>query len=110
MDECPHCGEPLRENAESCPYCGSDIETGWNPDAEYLGLDLPDDDLDLPSARHTPLPELHWDGIVGVLLILVAVGAFLWAGYRAHAVLIIPFVLLLATCYFIYCRWVRSRA
>jgi hypothetical protein len=44
MDLCPHCGEPIEEDAPSCPHCGSDNETGWNPEAEYLSLDLPDDD------------------------------------------------------------------
>ncbi len=43
MFPCPHCGEPVPDGARSCPHCGSDDETGWNPDAEYLSVDLPDD-------------------------------------------------------------------
>jgi hypothetical protein len=110
MNECPHCGEPLREGAESCPYCGSDAETGWNPDADYLGLELPDDDFDLHDSRRAPLPELNWEGVLGVLLVLLAVAAFLWAGYRVHAALVVPFALLLGLCYLLYCRWLQSRA
>jgi len=45
-DECPFCGEPIDSDAESCPHCGSDAETGWNPDAEYLSLELPEDDAE----------------------------------------------------------------
>ncbi|HSQ42946.1 MAG TPA: zinc ribbon domain-containing protein [Fibrobacteraceae bacterium] len=26
---CPNCGNPLKPGAISCPYCGSDEETGW---------------------------------------------------------------------------------
>ena len=110
MDECPHCGEPLRENAESCPYCGSDFETGWNPDAEYLGLELPDDDLDIDPSRQDPLPELDWERILGALLVVTALAAFLWAGFRAHALLVLPCVVLLVACYVVYCRWIKTRA
>ena len=48
MSTCPHCGELIEDDAESCPHCGSDYETGWNPEADYLSLDLPsfDDDDD----------------------------------------------------------------
>jgi len=42
MEACPHCGEPVPPAAAACPHCGSDAETGWNPDAEYLGLELPE--------------------------------------------------------------------
>jgi hypothetical protein len=48
MDDCPHCGEPLDDDASSCPHCGSDFETGWNPDAEYYGVELPEEDEPAP--------------------------------------------------------------
>ena len=44
MDICPNCGEPIEEDAQACPHCGSDDETGWNPDVEYYSLELPEDD------------------------------------------------------------------
>ena len=51
MDECPHCGEPLPEKAESCPHCGSDFETGWKPDTDYYAVELPDDATPAQRAR-----------------------------------------------------------
>jgi len=44
QDECPHCGEPVEEGATFCRHCGSDAETGWNPDAEYESIELPEDE------------------------------------------------------------------
>ncbi len=44
QDECPFCGEPIDVDADFCPHCGSDAETGWNPDADYESLELPEDD------------------------------------------------------------------
>ena len=41
---CPHCGEPIPDDAQVCPFCGSDDETGWNPDAEYLSVELPEEE------------------------------------------------------------------
>ncbi len=38
---CPHCGFRLKENAISCPECGSDINTGWSDQASADWL-LPD--------------------------------------------------------------------
>jgi len=46
MDECPFCGEPIEDDATFCRHCGSDAETGWNPDSDYLSLELPEDDED----------------------------------------------------------------
>ena len=41
---CPICGEQVQANALACPHCGADDETGWSPDTEYDGMDLPVDD------------------------------------------------------------------
>jgi hypothetical protein len=49
MDECPFCGEPIEPEAEFCRHCGSDAETGWNPDADYESLELPEDDEEEPA-------------------------------------------------------------
>ena len=43
MFVCPHCGEEIEDdNAKSCPYCGSDDETGWREDVDYYAVDIPD--------------------------------------------------------------------
>lgn len=42
MYPCPHCGEPLADNAVCCRECGSDLETGWNPDVDYYSVEIPD--------------------------------------------------------------------
>ena len=41
---CPICGEPVDDDARACPHCGSDDETGWNPDADYLSVELPEEE------------------------------------------------------------------
>ena len=42
---CPNCGEEIyNDSARVCPHCGSDHETGWNPDADYLSVELPEDE------------------------------------------------------------------
>jgi uncharacterized Zn finger protein (UPF0148 family) len=38
---CSHCGAPLKEKAISCPYCGSDENTGWSDNAS-VDWELPD--------------------------------------------------------------------
>lgn len=42
---CPNCGAVVPNDAVACPECGSDDETGWSDDAQYLGYDLMDPDL-----------------------------------------------------------------
>ena len=74
--ECPVCGEALPPRARSCPACGADERTGWDPDSvAYDGLDLPDeafDDEDTPP--HAPLrrrPRLLWLGVAVLLVLLL---------------------------------------
>ncbi|HET7624406.1 MAG TPA: zinc ribbon domain-containing protein [Verrucomicrobiae bacterium] len=43
---CPNCGAEIPRKAKACPECGSDENTGWSEDAQYDGLDLPDDNFD----------------------------------------------------------------
>jgi hypothetical protein len=43
---CPNCGTDVLAGAAACPECGADDETGWSPETDYDGLDLPDDDDD----------------------------------------------------------------
>jgi hypothetical protein len=83
MNECPHCGESLDREAQSCPYCGSDFETGWNPDADYLSVDLPDDD-DFPAELEAgpPPKEVSPDNFVGALSIVLAGLLFLSVTFR----------------------------
>jgi len=38
---CPNCGASVRAGARACPECGSDEKTGWSPNADTAGLDLP---------------------------------------------------------------------
>ncbi len=76
MDRCPHCGKTLRPEAESCPYCGSDFETGWNPDADYYNLDLPTDEEEFPPREQAPSTSgVLWNTIGGLCTVALA-GAF----------------------------------
>ena len=42
--DCPNCGDYVDASAEACPSCGSCPRTGWNDDADYDALDLPEDE------------------------------------------------------------------
>jgi hypothetical protein len=44
MEECPHCGEPIDEEATFCHHCGSDASTGWKADTDYDAVELPEDE------------------------------------------------------------------
>lgn len=35
---CPHCGADVPRTATACPECGSDDQTGWSDEAEYVHL------------------------------------------------------------------------
>ena len=115
MDFCSHCGEPVENDARSCPHCGSDHETGWNPDAEYLSLDLPgvdDDDESLDG----PHGNLSTDGndltatrlanvgpiLGGALALTLSFGLLFAAGFPAYrwGILIPAGILLACLLYF----------
>ncbi len=73
MDRCPHCGRALRPDAESCSHCGSDFETGWNPDADYYGFELPsDEDLSPPREPSPSGRGIDWDTVIGIGTVVIA--------------------------------------
>ena len=121
MSVCPHCGEPLDEDAAACPHCGSDDETGWKPDADYYSVELPDDDLEAPGysepqgrprtpGSHPPAyPEWRWERALGMLLVVAAAALFLWVGSRTYQALVAPFALLLGICLLVFWRWMQVR-
>ena len=83
MDECPHCGEPIDEDAESCAHCGSDFESGWKPDAEYYS-DAPDDDpLSKEDSSHNARTS-HWEQALHVSLVAGSFLIFLGAAASLH--------------------------
>jgi hypothetical protein len=104
MDECPHCGEPLKEDAECCPYCGSDFETGWKPDVDYYSVELPEDDSDTSRRGVYSLPELRWERFIAFILIVASAAMFVWVGVHAHGTRLIPFAAVLAVCFWLYWR------
>ncbi|MEO0476845.1 MAG: zinc ribbon domain-containing protein [Planctomycetota bacterium] len=72
---CPVCGGEVPANALACPHCGADDETGWSPDTEYDGLDLPIDDewpVNERPARRRKAISLAM-GILMIALILLLV-------------------------------------
>lgn len=85
MDRCPHCGRALGPDAEACPYCGSDFETGWNPDADYYGFELPSEEDSFP-VREQPsgIRRGTWDKIVGATVVGLA-ALFLLLVLRSRA-------------------------
>ncbi|MCA8959224.1 MAG: zinc ribbon domain-containing protein [Planctomycetes bacterium] len=74
MTPCPHCGEPVADDAVVCRHCGSDAETGWVDDVDYHSLELPDRDEE-PRRR-----SLRPSGGVGTkIILLVILGGLLLA-------------------------------
>ena len=43
---CPNCGAEIPRGTNACPECGSDEKTGWSDEAQYGGLNLPEDNFD----------------------------------------------------------------
>lgn len=75
---CTHCGELIPDDATHCRHCGSDLETGWNPDVEYHSIVLPDPPgTDTPMEAHYETPEQAARNrriAIAVLLALLVVG------------------------------------
>ena len=102
MDEfyCPHCDGPIDEHATACPHCGSDHETGWNPDAEYAAVDLgpyaePSDADDGPpwesheagegTRAGSQLIDVRRGPLGGTFLLTVSLTTFLILAFHAYA-------------------------
>ncbi|MEM7232222.1 MAG: zinc ribbon domain-containing protein [Planctomycetota bacterium] len=95
--ECPNCGEPVDEDATVCPHCGSDEETGWNPDVEYYAVELPeDDDFDFSSAGYPAHGQSR--PVAGIVLLCVALMALGWAGFTAYGWGVLILFLVLGAC------------
>jgi len=92
---CPHCGEPVDENAQACPHCDSDQETGWKGDVDYYSVELPDDDDDWRgdgdgvkghawSSPDNAARSGRRGRIGSILLLTAALPLFMIVGYRAY--------------------------
>ena len=101
MFYCPNCHRAVPNvDAQSCPHCGSDAETGWKPDAEYDSIELPeDDDYDLESTvyRHAGVDRTRLlAGPVLMLVVLVLLGVGGYQHYRLGVVLPAAFIVIMA--------------
>jgi hypothetical protein len=77
---CPQCGESVREDARSCPHCGSDDETGWHPYAEEDSIELPgDNEDDTPCGATRPGAT---SAFVILLLLVALLGVIALYGFR----------------------------
>jgi hypothetical protein len=76
--DCPVCGEFVPARALACRGCGSCERTGWNEDAAYDGLDLPDEAFEdgprQPKPQDSIMPRVWW--IAAVVLLLVTIWYF----------------------------------
>jgi len=72
--ECPVCGEFVPARATVCRGCGSCEKTGWNDDADYDGLDLPDEAFENgDQATRTEsrfMRRIWW--LAGIVLLLIS--------------------------------------
>ena len=110
MNDCPHCGEPLEEGSDSCPHCGSDDETGWNPEADYYGLELPEDDAAGPREEHPrQARDVSLEGLVGPLFVFAAgLLFFLLTRQLRDVPTALAAGLFLLACMVIFYRWLRK--
>jgi hypothetical protein len=85
--DCPHCGASVPRGAKACPTCGSDEQTGWAPDADSEGLDLPagyggDDDFNYDDFARREFPEQRrrgrWAVAMGILIVVILLAITLW--------------------------------
>ena len=92
------CFAPWRPEAESCPHCGSDFETGWNPDADYYSLELPSEEETFPpnDVPGTPPRETF----IGIGVVGVAGVSFLCATHPMAPADLVMATLLLASLWF----------
>lgn len=74
---CPHCGEELPGDAQFCPACGSDADTGWSDMAEYAGLDLPDEEEEQYELDAAAAPVSRWQQIVMATAVVLLVAMLL---------------------------------
>lgn len=70
---CPVCGEEVRVGALVCPGCGSDDETGWSEEAEYDGVELPDDTFGDPARPTRQQSPLFTYGVIGLIVVIIVV-------------------------------------
>ena len=73
--DCPVCGESVPARALACRGCGSCENTGWNEDADYDGLDLPEEAFEdaprRPETRRRIMQRVWW--FVALVLLLVSI-------------------------------------
>jgi zinc ribbon protein len=100
---CPHCGEPLDDDATFCPHCGSDEETGWKPDTDYYAVELPEED-DEADAEAAPSPGqllgARLKALVGPALVVAAWVLFVVYGltkFEKPLLVLVPAVYLAVT-------------
>ena len=66
---CSNCGAAVSGDANACPECGADEDSGWSEDAYAQSLGIPEDDFDYDEfverefggEKHGLKPQsLHW--------------------------------------------------
>ena len=97
-DECPFCGEPIEADAQSCPHCGSDAETGWKGDLDYWSTEVPEEDEEPaepgPEERRAETAKLAGPALViSAWILFVAVGL---GHFRPPGLVVVPALYLAA--------------
>ncbi len=82
--QCIYCGNQIPADANACPYCGSDEETGWSEETYMDGVDL-DDGFDYEEAIEREFGEgkkqnlrLTLKGVIALVVLI----AFLLLVFR----------------------------
>ena len=100
---CPNCHADVPINALACPECGSDRETGWSEEAQYVHLlpDKGDEETDISRSMTGQKYSMAAIALVVVVAFLVAAGLG-WTLY------LIPFIAVGAVITYVNRRYASS--
>ena len=73
---CPICGTKVSITAKCCPECGSDYQTGWSEEAQYIHL-LPDRNDDDVTNKSGQILSFSWFKKWGLFIVLVMIAGFI---------------------------------